>query len=135
MTDEQVNSAKNIATVGFAKHMGIELIEATTERVRAKLVIGPELCTTGGIMHGGAVMAFADTVGAIGARLNLPEGSNGTTTTESKTNFLRGTPEGTTVIAEATPIKIGRRLSVWQTRISTSDDKLVALITQSQMVL
>jgi len=135
MTEEQENSARNIATVGFAKHMGIELLEATKERVRAQLVIGPELCTTGGIMHGGAVMAFADTVGAIGARLNLPEDSNGTTTTESKTNFLRGTPKGSTVIAEATPIKIGRRLSVWQTRISTTDDKLVALITQSQMVL
>lgn len=135
MNDEQTKNANNIATVGFAKLMGIELTEVTPERVCAKLEVGPDLCTTGGIMHGGAIMAFADTIGAIGARINLPEGASGTTTTESKTNFLRGTPAGSTVIAEATPIKIGRRLSVWQTRISTTDNKLVALITQSQMVL
>ncbi len=80
-------------------------------------------------------MAFADTVGAIGARLNLPEGAGGTTTTESKTNFLNGVPANSTVNAESTPVKIGRRLSVWQTRISTDEGKLVALVTQSQMVL
>lgn len=135
MDKDQNIQAQNIATVGFAKLMGIELIEVTPQRVRGQLKIGPDLCTTGGIMHGGAIMAFADTIGAIGARINLPEGANGTTTTESKTNFLSGVPVDTVVIAEATPVKIGRRLSVWQTRISTEEGKLVALITQSQMVL
>ena len=89
----------------------------------------------GGILHGGAIMAFADTLGAIGAFLNLPEGAQGTTTIESKTNFLSPAKEGSLVKAETTPVNIGRRLSVWQTRISREDGKAVALVTQTQLVL
>ena len=101
----------------------------------ATLLIRPELCTAGGILHGGAVMAFADALGAVGAFLTLPEGAKGTTTIESKTNFLGAAPEGATVRGEATPVKIGRTLSVWQTRIDTLDGRQVALVTQTQMVL
>ena len=118
----------------FSKLMGVEVTEATKERVTATLVIRPDLCTAGHIMHGGAVMAFADAVGAIGAVLSLPEGK-GTTTIESKTNFLGAGPEGETVTAVATPVKIGVRLSVWQTRITRADGKDVALVTQTQLVL
>ncbi|MGB7298362.1 MAG: PaaI family thioesterase [Burkholderiaceae bacterium] len=124
-----------VESIPYAKMLGIRTTELSKERIVAELHIRPDLCTSGGIMHGGAIMSFADTLGAIGARLNLPPGSSRTTTTESKTNFLSGAPAGTTVIGVATPVKVGRRLSVWQTRICTQDDKLIALITQTQMVL
>jgi uncharacterized protein (TIGR00369 family) len=114
--------------------MGVEILHATKESVKARLVVRPDLCTSGHILHGGAVMAFADTMGAIGASLNLPEGA-GTTTIESKTNFIAAAKEGTTVIGEASPIHVGRRSSVWQTRIAREDGKLVAIVVQTQMVL
>lgn len=119
----------------FSKLMGVEVIEATADRVRGELMVRPDLCTTGNIMHGGAIMAFADTLGALAAFLNLPDGANGTTTIESKTNFLRSAPEGVSVIGETTPVTVGRRLSVWQTRITRADGKDVALVTQTQLVL
>jgi len=93
-----------------------------------------EICTRPQVLHGGAIMAFADTLGAIGTIINLPEGRT-TTTLESKTNFIAAAPLGTRVIGEATPIHRGRRTMVWQTRITTPDGKLVALVTQTQMVL
>jgi 1,4-dihydroxy-2-naphthoyl-CoA hydrolase len=108
----------------FPNLMGVEVIAADKESVRGRLVVRADLCTSGHILHGGAIMAFADTLGAIGAFLNLPPGT-GTTTIESKTNFIGSAKEGTTVEAEATPVHIGRRTSVWQTKI----------VTQSQMVL
>lgn len=119
----------------FSKMMGIEAKEVGAERIVGELTIRPELCTTGKIMHGGAVMAFADALGAIGAFLNLPKGSGGTTTIESKTNFLGAAPEGVTVVGTTTPVKIGARLSVWKTEINTKDGKPVALVVQTQMVL
>ncbi len=119
----------------FPRLMGVEILEASKERVRGRLVVRPDVCTAGHILHGGAVMAFADALGATGAFLNLPEGSGGTTTIESKTNFIGAAKEGTTVEAESTPVHIGRRSSVWQTRITRADGKLVALVTQTQMVL
>ena len=85
--------------------------------------------------HGGAVMTFADVLGAFGGFANLPEGSNGTTTSESKTNFLNAAPEGSIVYGEATPFKVGRRQSVWQTKITLEDGTLVAVVTQTQIVL
>jgi 1,4-dihydroxy-2-naphthoyl-CoA hydrolase len=118
----------------FPNLMGVEVIAADKESVRGRLVVRPELCTSGHILHGGAIMAFADTLGAVGAFLNLPQGA-GTTTIESKTNFIGSAKEGTTVKAEATPVHIGRLTSVWQTRITREDGKLVAIVTQSQMVL
>jgi len=121
--------------IPFAKTIGVEIIEASRERVTARLVVRPDLCTTGGTLHGGAVMAFADTLGAVGAYLSLPPGAAGTTTIESKTNFLGAARAGTTVIAEATPAHSGKRTSVWQTRITGEDGKAVALVIQTQLVL
>lgn len=121
--------------IPFAKTMGVEIIDASAERVVGRLLVRPDLCTTGGTLHGGAVMALADTLGAIGAYLALPQGASGTTTLESKTNFLGAAKAGTTVSAEATPAHTGRRTSVWQTRITGEDGKAVALVIQTQLVL
>jgi 1,4-dihydroxy-2-naphthoyl-CoA hydrolase len=121
--------------IPFAKTMGVDVTEATPERVVGRLLVRPDICTTAGTLHGGAVMAFADSLGAIGAYLSLPEGAAGTTTLESKTNFLGAAKAGLTVIGEATPVHKGKRTSVWQTRISTEDGKAVALVIQTQMVL
>jgi uncharacterized protein (TIGR00369 family) len=118
----------------LAKTLGIEILEATKEKVIGRLVVTPQVCTSGEILHGGAIMALADTIGATGAALNLPPGA-GTTTIESKTNFLSSAALGTTVIAESMPLHIGRRSSVWQTRITKDSGKLVAVVTQTQMVL
>ena len=103
--------------IPFAKTMGIIITSMDKEKVS------------------GAVMTFADVLGAFGGFANLPEGSNGTTTSESKTNFLNAAPEGSVVYGEATPFKIGRRQSVWQTRITLEDGTLVAVVTQTQIVL
>jgi 1,4-dihydroxy-2-naphthoyl-CoA hydrolase len=118
----------------FPRLMGVEIISAAPDRVRASLNVRADLCTSGHILHGGAVMAFADTLGAIGAFLNLPPGA-GTTTLESKTNFFSSAQEGSVVLGETTPLHVGRRTSVWQTRLSREDGKLIALVTQTQMVL
>jgi len=93
-----------------------------------------DLCTVPAVLHGGAVMAFADTLGAMGTIVNLPQGA-GTTTIESKTNFVAPAPVGTRVVGEATPIHRGRRTMIWQTRIATREGRLVALVTQTQLVL
>lgn len=121
--------------IPFAKTMGMDIIEASAERVRGRLLVRPELCTTGGTLHGGAAMALADTLGVIGAYLALPEGASGTTTLESKTNFLGAAKVRTTVEAEATPAHKGKRTSVWQTRITGEDGKAVAVVIQTQLVL
>ena len=117
----------------FAKHLGMEFVSATADKVVARMLVKPELCTIPAILHGGAIMAFADTLGAAGTVLNLPKGA-WTTTIESKTNFVAAAPVGTTVIGEVTPVHRGRRTMVWQTRIMTEDGKLVALVTQTQLV-
>lgn len=119
----------------FPRLMGVEFLEAGKARVRGRLVVRPDLCTAGNILHGGAVMAFADALGATGAFLNLPQGAAGTTTIESKTNFIGAAKEGSTVEGELTPLHIGRRSSVWVTKITREDGKLVAVVTQTQMVL
>jgi uncharacterized protein (TIGR00369 family) len=119
----------------FSKLMGVKITSAASDRIVGEIVVRPDLCTSGQIMHGGAIMAFADALGAIGAFMNLPEGAKGTTTIESKTNFLGSARESETMTGETTPIQIGKRLSVWQTRITRSDGKAVALVTQTQLVL
>ena len=114
--------------------LGIELGEATAERISAKLLVRPELCTLGGILHGGAVMALADTLGAVGAFLNLPAKAR-TTTLESKTNFLGAAPVGSTVFAECTAVHRGKTTSVWQTAIRSESGKLLGLVVQTQLVI
>ena len=115
--------------------MGVVITEADETGVSGELEVTAELCTTGDIVHGGALMAFADALGAVGAIMTLPDGAAGTTTIESKTNFLRGAAVGTKLAARAEPVKLGRRMSVWQTSITDPDGKGVALITQTQLVL
>jgi 1,4-dihydroxy-2-naphthoyl-CoA hydrolase len=118
----------------FATLLGIEFTGASSERVTAELVVRDELCTRPAVLHGGAIMAFADTLGAAATILNLVEGA-GTTTIESKTNFLAPAPAGSKILGEATPVHRGRRTMVWQTRITTETGRLVALVTQTQLVL
>src|SRR5919197_1203328 len=110
-------------------------IFGTKDRVIAELTVRDELCTSNSILHGGAVMAFADSLGGLATFLNLPEGAKGTTTIESKTNFLGAAPKGSVVLAECTPVHRGRRTQVWQTRLTGEGGRLVALVTQTQMVL
>ena len=118
----------------FAELLGIEFTHAAPDRVVAEMTVREELCTRPPVLHGGAIMAFADTIGATGTILNLPEGA-GTTTIESKTNFIAPAPLGTLVTGESTPVHRGRRTMVWQTRITTAEGRLVALVTQTQLVL
>lgn len=114
--------------------LGIRLVEVTPDKVVAQLTVRPDLCTTGKILHGGSIMAFADTLGAIGTVVNMPQG-HGTATIESKTNFLGGAAEGSVVTGECTPVHKGRSTQVWQTRITSAEGKLVALVTQTQIVM
>src|SRR5690349_4318831 len=119
----------------FAALLGIELKDAGKERVVAELRVREEICTSHSILHGGAVMAFADSLGGLATFLNLPDGAKGTTTIESKTNFLGAARVGQVVTAECTPIHRGRTTQVWQTRLTGEGGRLVALVTQTQMVL
>jgi len=118
----------------FADLLGIDLLSVAEDRVVAAMAVRAELCTAGDVLHGGAAMAFADTLGALGTVANLPDGGR-TTTIESKTNFIAAAPLGARLIGEATPVHRGRRTMVWQTRIATEEGRLVALVTQTQMVL
>ena len=118
----------------FAELLGIEFVSAAPDKIVAEMIVRENLCTRPAVLHGGAVMAFADTLGATGTIVNLPEGA-GTATIESKTNFVAPAPAGTRVVGEATPIHRGRRTMIWQTRVSTPEGRLVALVTQTQLVL
>ena len=117
----------------FAKLLGINFVIAELDRVVAKLLIRDDLCNRRDIAHGGVLMAFADTLGAMGTIMNLPDGTS-TTTIESKTNFLGAVPVGTRLVGEATPVHRGKTTMGWQTRISTQGGKLTALVTQTQFV-
>lgn len=117
--------------MGFAVLIGVELLEARPEVVRGALAWAPERCTAGGLMHGGALMALADTCGGVCAFLNLPEGAHGTATIESKTNFMRAVRDGT-ITAATRPLYSGRTLMVLETVIAREDGSLVAKVTQTQ---
>ena len=118
----------------FAELLGIVFTAAAPDRIVAEMTVRADLCTRPAVLHGGAIMAFGDTLGAVGTLLNLPDGA-GTTTIESKTNFIAPAPLGSKIIGEATPVHRGRRTMIWQTRITTAEGRLVALVTQTQMVL
>ncbi len=119
----------------LAVMMGVTFTEAAQDQVVATMLVRDDLCTLNGSIHGGAVMAFADSVGAAVTFVNLPPDAKGTATIESKTNFIGGAKAGTTVTATAMPVHIGRRTHVLQTRITSPDGKLVAVVTQTQMIL
>jgi uncharacterized protein (TIGR00369 family) len=118
----------------FPGLMGLVLTEATPERVVAELTVRPDLCTGGGILHGGATMAFADTLGAVGTIINLPAGKT-TTTTDSSTKFIAGARAGSVVTGECLALHRGRSTMVWQTTVRNAQGKLCAVVTQTQLVL
>ncbi len=118
----------------FAKLLGIKLLSVAPDRVTAEMAVRDDLCTSPAVLHGGALMALADTLGAWATILNLADGA-GTTTIESKTNFLAPAPAGSTVTAECLPIHRGKRTMVWQTRVTNSNGRLLGIVTQTQMVL
>ena len=123
--------------LGLARHLGMKFLEATPERVLAELEIREEVCTLGGAIHGGSLMALADTAGAVGTLAFLeknPDAGKGTATLESKTNFFAAARAGK-VRAESTPLHKGRRTHVWQTRITDEAGKLLSLTIQTQMIL
>ena len=114
--------------------LGIEFMDVTPDKVVAQLTVRKDLCTIGDNLHGGAIMAFADTLGAVVAILNMPEGAR-TTTIESKTNFIGGALVGTKVAGESVAVHKGRTTVVCQTTIRSEAGKLVALVTQTQLVI
>lgn len=118
----------------FPGLMGVRVTAAAPERVVAELTVRAELCTGGGILHGGAYMAFADTLGALGTIINLPPKTR-TVTVESKTNFIGGAPVGSTVIGECTPFHRGRTTMVWQTTIRNAEGRTLAVVSQTQLVI
>lgn len=122
------------AQPAFARFVGIELLSYTKNRIEAQLLVRDELANRNGLLHGGAIMAFADNLGGTGASLNLPEGAM-TTTLESKTNFLRPVPLGHRARAVCIPLHRGRTTSVWQTTIHDGDGRVAAIVTQTQMTL
>ena len=118
---------------GLVKHLGIRFVETQKDRIVAELDIRPELMTVGGALHGGTLMAFADTIGAAGTVVNLNPGQS-TATLESKTNFFAAAFEGV-VRAESTPLHKGKRTHVWQTRVTDANGKLLSLTIQTQVIL
>ena len=118
----------------FPGAMGITLLELSPERVIAEMQVRADLCTTGGVLHGGASMAFADTLGALGTMLNLPDGAT-TTTTDSSTKFIAPAKAGSTVRGESVALHRGRTTMVWQTSVRGENGRLCALVTQTQIVL
>lgn len=118
----------------FPELIGMQFVEAGPDLVTAKLKVRADLCTGGSILHGGAIMAFADTIGAVGTILNIPRGA-GTATIESKTNFFRPAPVGSEVTGRCTALHKGKRTMTWQTTITSAEGKMIAVVTQTQIVL
>src|SRR5438552_2758137 len=117
----------------FAEHIGLEILEANKEHVVGRIVLGPQHSNGRDRVHGGVIMSLADTLGAIASVINLPPGTV-TTTLESKTNFLAA-GRGAYLVGESTPLHVGRTTMVWQTTIRDAEDRRVAVVTQTQLVL
>ncbi len=128
---EQIDQA--LATL-LPGHLGIKVESAASDEVVGTLIVEERLCTVGGILHGGSIMALADTLGGIGAFMNLPPDTR-TSTVESKTNFLRLAKIGTKVIATSRLVNKSRNLMLWQTEVRDSDGRLMALVSQTQMAV
>ncbi len=118
----------------FPGLIGVRFVSLAPEQVVAELVVRPDLCTAGGVLHGGAYMAFADTLGAVGTLLNMPDGKR-TTTTDSSTKFIAAARVNTTVRGECVALHRGRMTMVWQTMIKSGQGKLCAVVTQTQLVI
>lgn len=118
----------------FALFLGLRITRAQPDRIEAEMRVVPELINRNGVLHGGAIMALADNLGGTGAFMNLTEGE-GTTTLESKTNFLRAVPAGDLLTAVVVPLHIGRKTQIWQTTLYRGDGKPAAIVTQTQMTL
>lgn len=131
MTVEQLN--RRIASM-FPGLMGVEITGLTADRVEARLRVRADLCTAGGTLHGGAFMAFADTLGAVGTVINLPAGKR-TTTTSSATQFLAGAAVDSVVTGESVALHKGRTTMVWQTSIRNAAGRLCAVVTQTRLVI
>ena len=131
---DQLTALQQLLQPLFPGLMGVTLVRVEPDIVVATMLVRPDLCTSGRILHGGAHMAFADTLGAVGTFVNLVPGKR-TTTVESSTKFIAGAKEGSTVTGESTALHRGRTTMVWQTRISSDEGKLCALVTQTQLVL
>jgi 1,4-dihydroxy-2-naphthoyl-CoA hydrolase len=129
-----ISSLQELLNPLFPGLIGMQLTEVTPERVVGSLEVRPDLCTTGEILHGGAIMAFADTLGAVATFVNLPQGAR-TATLESKTNFLGAAPVGSRLTGECSAFHRGKTTMVWQTLVKTETDKLCAVVIQTQMVL
>ncbi len=119
----------------FADFMGMKITHVSPERVTGELLVTDQLTNRNGVLHGGALMAFADNLGGTAATANVPLGRGSTTTIESKTNFFAGIPAGDVAKAECTPLHRGRTTTVWQTRITRGDGKLAAVVTQTQLMM
>lgn len=118
----------------FPGLMGVRLTALSPERVQAEMTVRPDLCTAGGILHGGATMAFADTLGAVGTFVQLAPDQR-TTTTDSSTKFMAGAKVGSVVTGDCVALHRGRTTQVWQTSIRNADGKLCAVVTQTQLVM
>jgi uncharacterized protein (TIGR00369 family) len=129
-----ISSLQELLNPLFPGLIGMQLTEVTPERVVGSLEVRPDLCTTGEILHGGAIMAFADTLGAVATFVNLPQGAR-TATLESKTNFLGAAPVGSRLTGECSALHRGKTTMVWQTLVKTETGKLCAVVIQTQMVL
>lgn len=134
MSTPELDPSATFLGMPFVRTLGIELVGATTEAVTARMTWSEDRCTSGGILHGGALMALADSAGAMAAYLHLPADATGTTTVESKTNFFRAVRDGH-VEALARPLHVGRTMIVLETELRDADGRLVAKVTQSQLVL
>ena len=131
---ENLADVFNKMNAPFAQMIGVRMVLVTKSRIEAELDVTEDKCTVPPSLHGGAIMAFADNLGGVGAFVNMPEGAT-TSTVESKTNFLRPVPVGDIAYGVSTPIKIGKTLHVWETRISRADGKLAAIVTQTQIII
>jgi uncharacterized protein (TIGR00369 family) len=133
MSDASIRAEAGVRLPAFAEHIGVEVLEARPERVLGRIVLGPQHSNGRDRVHGGAIMSLADTLGAVGTVLNLPSGAV-TTTIESKTNFLAA-GRGAVLVGEALPLHIGRNTMVWQTTLRDAEDRRIAVVTQTQLVL
>jgi 1,4-dihydroxy-2-naphthoyl-CoA hydrolase len=129
-----VDAIQQVLEPLFPGLMGVRIVTLEPQHVVAELAVRPDLCTTGGTLHGGAYMAFADTLGAVGTFINMPQGKR-TTTTDSSTKFIGAARVNTTIVGECVALHRGRTTMVWQTTIRSAEGKLCALVTQTQLVM